>query len=84
MMTWGLNSTTFFASFGKPIESLLSIQVGKVGTFLPYGLSLSQVCMATSDTGELKSHEMLYLCMHACMQHGQRTEKELKSQLAIR
>lgn len=26
---------------------------------------------------------MLYLCMHACMQHGQRTEKELKSQLAI-
>lgn len=38
--------------------------------------------MATSDTGELKSHEMLYLCMHACMQHGQRTEKELKSQLA--
>lgn len=70
--------------FGKPIESLPSIQVGKVGTFLPYGLSLSQVCMATSDTGELKSHEMLYLCMHACMQHGQRTEKELKSQLAIR
>lgn len=85
IMTWGLDYTTFFASFGKPIESLLSIQVGKVGTFLPYGLSLSQVCMATSDTGELKSHEMLlYLCMHACMQHGQRTEKELKSQLAIR
>lgn len=28
-------------SFGKPIESLLSIQVGKVGTFSPYGLSLS-------------------------------------------
>lgn len=80
MMTWGLDSTTFFC-FGKPIESLPSIQVG---TFLPYGLSLSQVCMATSDTGELKSHEMLYLCMHVCMQHGQRTEKELKSQLAIR